>query len=122
MYNFGTCVRRTVAQWRLPEKKTCFDAGNFENRITTSVLACTKVQTSKVRKCLIFPGLAEFSGETSSRWLISARHLLGPMIRLGFRNPKKKKRVRTNENLETSGVGYFTGGGRYCIQQTHSGK
>jgi len=29
VHNFGTCVWRTDAQWRLPEKRTCFDAGKI---------------------------------------------------------------------------------------------
>ena len=29
VHNFGTCVLRTAAQWRLPKKGMCFDAGKI---------------------------------------------------------------------------------------------
>ena len=44
MHNSGTCVWKTRAQWRLPEKKTCFDAGKI------GIWHCASVVRTQVQK------------------------------------------------------------------------
>jgi len=47
VHNFGTCIRRTAAQWQNPREKTCFDAGKI------GLWHCTALLFSQLPKLCI---------------------------------------------------------------------